>query len=158
MLYIFGIIIILAFFIYYASNQWDWRYPTTTWKEKHPIRAFLGKVFYRDWITWWSMTCIIVFSVFFAIVGICGIYEEVAKDTIKQEYLAEYEILQYQIDNDLSENYVSNDLTRTTYKDAIDYNQTVIKGRAYHNSFWYGCYYSDIYEDLPLIELPGGKE
>lgn len=153
MLYIFSIIIILLSFIYYSSNNTDWVYYS-----KNPVKKFLGKLFYRDWVTIWTGVINIILSITLIILVICCVCETSCKETYKQEYLAEYEILQYQIDNDISENYIKDNLTRTTYKDAIDYNQMVLRGRAYHDTFWFGCFYSNIYDDLPLIEIPGGTE
>ena len=153
MLYIFGLIVLIAvscIILWNKSSHW--------YLSDSPTKEWMYKYFYEDWVIFISWTLTIVMGIALVACGIVGIYEEAAKETIKQEYLTQYTILQYQIDNGINENYVEYDNTHTTYTDAIEYNKTIIEGRNFHDSFWLGWVYSDIYEDLPLIEIPGGKK
>lgn len=63
----------------------------------------------------------------------------------QQDYM-EYEILQEQID---SGNYNSTTIT----SDIISYNQKVTTNRTYYNSPWFGLYYYEGCEKLPLLEI-----
>lgn len=67
----------------------------------------------------------------------------------QQDYM-EYEILQEQID---SGNYNSTTIT----SDIISYNQKVTNNRIYYNSPWFGLYYYEGCEKLPLLEIKDKK-
>ena len=153
MLYIFGLIVFIGISCIILWNKSsDWCYSNNT------VKKWMYKYYYEYWVICISWALTVIMGASLIVCGIVGIYEETAKETIKQEYLAQYTILQYQIDIGINENYVEYDNTHTTYTDAIEYNKTIIKGRNFHDSFWLGWRCSDIYKDLPLIEIPGGKE
>lgn len=153
MLYILGLIVLIAvscIILWNKSSYWCY--------SKNTVKKWIYRYFYEDWVIVISLALTIATGASLITCGTIGTYEETAKETIKQEYLTQYTILQYQIDNGINENYVEYDNTHTTYTDAIEYNKKIINGRNFHNSFWLGWKYSDIYEDLPLIEMPVGKE
>jgi hypothetical protein len=96
MLYIFGLIILIGvgcIILWNKSSHWC--------RSSNPVKEWIYRYFYEDWVIFTAWTLVIAMGVALAICGGIGIYEETAKDTIKQECLTQYTILQYQIDMEL---------------------------------------------------------
>lgn len=69
------------------------------------------------------------------------------------QYQQEHDILQYQVDNNLYDNYIDNGKS-DLYQKVMNYNKMVVSGRELNDNIWFGWFYADYYDDLELIELP----
>lgn len=68
----------------------------------------------------------------------------------KAELKQQYDILVYQLENNLYDN--DNDLgLKDLYDDISAYNSKVAKGKVMQRDFWWGIFYPNIYDDLELI-------
>lgn len=71
----------------------------------------------------------------------------------KASLLEEQRILTYQIENKLYENdieYGKNEL----FRDIKEFNTSIQKHKELTKDFWIGIYEPNIYDDIPLVELP----
>ena len=74
-----------------------------------------------------------------------------ATESPKAELKQQYDILVYQLENNLYDN--DNDLgLKDLYDDISAYNSKVAKGKVMQRDFWWGIFYPNIYDDLELIE------
>lgn len=64
-----------------------------------------------------------------------------------------YEILTYQLENDLYDN--DNDLgKKELYNEIQAWNEDLAKGKALQHDFWIGIFYPNVYDQFDFIELP----
>lgn len=73
-----------------------------------------------------------------------------ATESPKAELKQQYDILVYQLENNLYNN--DNDLgLKDLYDDISAYNSKVVTGKVMQRDFWWGIFYPNIYDDLELI-------
>ena len=90
--------------------------------------------------------CLVISIVFLGI-------NYIGATSYKTSLLEEQRILTYQIENGFYENdieYGKNEL----FRDIIEFNTLILKSRELTKDFWVGIYEPNIYDDVPLVELP----
>ena len=107
---------------------------------------FLGDKKYNDGIVFCGSTCAALGGFFVILCIILAVMSHTEVEYKHQKDYMEYEILQEQID---SGNYNSTTIT----SDIVSYNQKVMDYRTYYNSPWFGLYFYEGCEKLPLIEI-----
>lgn len=93
-----------------------------------------------------SIICLVISIVFFGI-------NYIGAASYKASLLEEQRILTYQIENKFYENdieYGKNEL----FRDIIEFNAHIRSRRELTKDFWVGIYEPNIYDDIPLVELP----
>ncbi len=93
-----------------------------------------------------SIICLVISIIFFGI-------NYIGATSYKASLLEEQRILTYQIENKFYENdieYGKNEL----FRDITEFNTLILKGRELTKDFWVGIYEPNIYDDIPLVELP----
>ena len=69
------------------------------------------------------------------------------------KYEARYESLMYQYENAIFEKDSDIIGNKQLYDEIREYNEAISVGKTYANDFWWGIFWADYYNDLPLIEL-----
>ena len=93
-----------------------------------------------------SIICLVISIVFFGI-------NYIGASSYKASLLEEQRILTYQIENKFYENdieYGKNEL----FRDITEFNAFIQGHRELTKDFWVGIYMPNIYDDIPLVELP----
>lgn len=84
---------------------------------------------------------------------ICIAFEYINIDGRIDAKKQEYEILSYQINNNLYSN--DNDIgKRELYEQVRDWNEDLAYAKKAQNDFWIGIFYADIYDEFDYICLP----
>lgn len=77
----------------------------------------------------------------------------IAKDATIAENQQRYEILTYQLENDVYDN--DNDIgKRELYEQIREWNEDLARNKELQNSVWVGMFYPSIYDQFEFISLP----
>lgn len=100
--------------------------------------------------TVFSISCITSGAIAVFIMFLVIVTNNSATESPKAELKQQYDILVYQLENNLYDN--DNDLgLKDLYDDISAYNSKVAKGKVMQRDFWWGIFYPNIYDDLELI-------
>ena len=105
-----------------------------------------------DVINFISITLSVLFFVVSAVLGVIAISASVGSESYLASMQEKRNALVYQLENDLYDN--DNDLgKKELYSEIIEYNCDVAKGKIMQDNIWVYNLYSDVYDDLELIEF-----
>ena len=94
----------------------------------------------------------VLFFIISAILGAIAISASVRSESYLASMQEKRNALVYQLENDLYDN--DNDLgKKELYSEIIEYNCDVAKGKIMQDNIWVYNLYSDVYDDLELIEF-----
>lgn len=121
--------------------------------------VLIGIAIAMHYVDKWSFYAIFeAFSVIFLItaiiIGCVEWHESVYSDVNTAKLRNKYESLKLQLDNGYYDR-ITYDGRKALMDDIVEYNGTVISGRAKHNSQWIGVLYPEDWDSLPLIDLGG---
>ena len=123
-------------------------------KQKEIDASWCGKI--GDfWANHSTLFCVVM-GVLIAVIVVmliflCVTYGCAPGDEAKYE--ARYESLMYQYESAIFEKDGDVIGNKQLYDEIREYNETVSVGKTYANDFWWGIFWADYYNDLPLIEL-----
>ena len=122
------------------------------------ISALVPIISFNKFSDFWDVTgsISIVLSVLFfiisAVLGVIAISASVGSESYLASMQEKRNALVYQLENDLYDN--DNDLgKKELYSEIIEYNCDVAKGKIMQDNIWVYNLYSDVYDDLELIEF-----
>ena len=99
-----------------------------------------------------SIVLTVLFFVVSAVLGVIAISASVGSESYLASMQEKRNVLVYQLENDLYDN--DNDLgKKELYSEIIEYNCDVAKGKIMQDNIWVYNLYSDVYDDLELIEF-----
>ena len=99
-----------------------------------------------------SIVLFVLFFVVSAVLGVIAISASVGSESYLASMQEKRNALVYQLENDLYDN--DNDLgKKELYSEIIEYNCDVAKGKIMQDNIWVYNLYSDVYDDLELIEF-----
>ena len=99
-----------------------------------------------------SIVLIVLFFIVSAVLGVIAISASVGSESYLASMQEKRIALVYQLENDLYDN--DNDLgKKELYSEIIEYNCDVAKGKIMQDNIWVYNLYSDVYDDLELIEF-----
>ena len=105
-----------------------------------------------DVINFISLALAILFGASSAILGAIAVSANVGSESYLASMQEKRNALVYQLENDLYDN--DNDLgKKELYSEIIEYNCDVAKGKIMQDNIWVYNLYSDVYDDLELIEF-----
>lgn len=105
-----------------------------------------------DVINFISLALAILFGASSAILGAIAVSASVGSESYLASMQEKRIALVYQLENDLYDN--DNDLgKKELYSEIIEYNCDVAKGKIMQDNIWVYNLYSDVYDDLELIEF-----
>ena len=105
-----------------------------------------------DVITSISIVLTVLFFIISAVLGVIAISASVGSESYLASMQEKRNVLVYQLENDLYDN--DNDLgKKELYSEIIEYNCDVAKGKIMQDNIWVYNLYSDVYDDLELIEF-----
>ena len=105
-----------------------------------------------DVITSISIALSVLFFIISAVLGVIAISTSVGSESYLASMQEKRNALIYQLENDLYDN--DNDLgKKELYSEIIEYNCDVAKGKIMQDNIWVYNLYSDVYDDLELIEF-----
>ena len=105
-----------------------------------------------DVITSISIALSVLFFVISAVLGVIAVSASVGSESYLASMQEKRNALVYQLENDLYDN--DNDIgKKELYSEIIEYNCDVAKGKIMQNNIWVYNLYSDVYDDLELIEF-----
>lgn len=105
-----------------------------------------------DVITSISIVLTVLFFIISAVLGVIAISASVGSESYLASMQEKRNALVYQLENDLYDN--DNDLgKKELYSEIIEYNCDVAKGKIMQDNIWVYNLYSDVYDDLELIEF-----
>ena len=105
-----------------------------------------------DVITSISIALSVLFFIISAVLGVIAVSASVGSESYLASMQEKRNALVYQLENDLYDN--DNDLgKKELYSEIIEYNCDVAKGKIMQNNIWVYNLYSDVYDDLELIEF-----
>ena len=126
------------------------------------ISAIVSIISFNKFSNFWDIISFIstVLAVLFfsasAVLGAIAISASVGSESYLASMQEKRNALVYQLENDLYDN--DNDLgKKELYSEIIEYNCDVAKGKIMQNNIWVYNLYSDVYDDLELIEFDAGK-
>ena len=106
-----------------------------------------------DVITSISIALSVLFFVISAVLGVIAVSASVGSESYLASMQEKRNALVYQLENDLYDN--DNDLgKKELYSEIIEYNCDVAKGKIMQDNIWVYNLYSDVYDELELIEFP----
>ena len=107
-----------------------------------------------DVITSISIALSVLFFIISAVLGVIAVSASVGSESRLASMQEKRNALVYQLENDLYNN--DNDLgKKELYSEIAEYNCDVAKGKIMQNNIWVYNLYSDVYDDLELIEFDG---
>ena len=107
-----------------------------------------------DVITFISIALSVLFFIISAVLGVIAVSASVGSESRLASMQEKRNALVYQLENDLYNN--DNDLgKKELYSEIAEYNCDVAKGKIMQNNIWVYNLYSDVYDDLELIEFDG---
>ena len=107
-----------------------------------------------DVITSISIALSVLFFIVSAVLGVIAVSASVGSESRLASMQEKRNALVYQLENDLYNN--DNDLgKKELYSEIAEYNCDVAKGKIMQNNIWVYNLYSDVYDDLELIEFDG---
>ena len=105
-----------------------------------------------DVITSISIALSVLFFIISAVLGAIAISASVGSESYLTSMQEKRNALVYQLENDLYDN--DNDLgKKELYSEITEYNCDVAKGKIMQDNIWVYNLYSDVYDDLELIEF-----
>ena len=105
-----------------------------------------------DVISFISIALSALFFIISAVLGVIAISASVGSESYLASMQEKRNALVYQLENDLYDN--DNDLgKKELYSEIIEYNRDVAKGKIMQDNIWVYNLYSDVYDDLELIEF-----
>ena len=105
-----------------------------------------------DVITSISIVLTVLFFIISAVLGVIAISASVGSESYLASMQEKRNALVYQLENDLYDN--DNDLgKKELYSEIAEYNCDVAKGKIMQDNIWVYNLYSDVYDDLELIEF-----
>ena len=105
-----------------------------------------------DVITFISIALSVLFFIISAVLGVIAVSASVGSESYLASMQEKRNALVYQLENDLYNN--DNDLgKKELYSEIIEYNCDVAKGKIMQDNIWVYNLYSDVYDDLELIEF-----
>ena len=105
-----------------------------------------------DAITSISIALAVLFFIISVVLGVIAISASVGSESYLASMQEKRNALVYQLENDLYDN--DNDLgKKELYSEIIEYNCDVAKGKIMQDNIWVYNLYSDVYDDLELIEF-----
>ena len=105
-----------------------------------------------DVITSISIVLTVLFFIISAVLGVIAISASVGSESYLASMQEKRNVLVYQLENDLYDN--DNDIgKKELYSEIIEYNCDVAKGKIMQDNIWVYNLYSDVYDDLELIEF-----
>ena len=105
-----------------------------------------------DVINFISIALSVLFFIISAVLGVIAISASVGSESYLASMQEKRNALVYQLENDLYDN--DNDLgKKELYSEIIEYNCDVAKGKIMQDNIWVYNLYSDVYDDLELIEF-----
>ena len=106
-----------------------------------------------DVINFISLALAILFGASSAILGAIAVSANVGSESYLASMQEKRSALVYQLENDLYDN--DNDLgKKELYSEITEYNCDVAEGKIMQDNIWVYNLYSDIYDELELIEFP----
>ena len=122
------------------------------------ISAIVSIISFNKFSNFWDIISFIstVLAVLFfsasAVLGAIAISASVGSESYLASMQEKRNALVYQLENDLYDN--DNDLgKKELYSEIAEYNCDVAKGKIMQNNIWVYNLYSDVYDDLELIEF-----
>ena len=122
------------------------------------ISAIVSIISFNKFSNFWDIISFIstVLAVLFfsasAVLGAIAISASVGSESYLASMQEKRNTLVYQLENDLYDN--DNDLgKKELYSEIIEYNCDVAKGKIMQDNIWVYNLYSDVYDDLELIEF-----
>ena len=125
-----------------------------TEKQKEIDASWYGKIgdFWGNYSTPFIATMgVLIVIVAGMLIGISICYGTAPGEEAKYE--ARYESLMHQYENAIFEKDSDIIGNKQLYDEIREYNETISVGKTYANDFWWGIFWADYYNDLPLIEL-----
>lgn len=123
------------------------------------ISAIVSIISFNKFRDFWDVIGTIssvLFVLFFAasvVLGVIAISASVGSESYLASMQEKRNALVYQLENDLYDN--DNDLgKKELYSEITEYNCDVAKGKIMQDNIWVYNLYSDVYDDLELIEFP----
>ena len=105
-----------------------------------------------DVITSISIALTVLFFIISVVLGIIAVSASVGSESYLALMQEKRNALVYQLENNLYDN--DNDLgKKELYSEIAEYNCDVAKGKIMQNNIWVYNLYSDVYDDLELIEF-----
>ena len=105
-----------------------------------------------DVINFISLALAVLFFIVSVVLGVIAISASVGSESYLASMQEKRNALVYQLENDLYDN--GNDLgKKELYSEIAEYNCDVAKGKIMQNNIWVYNLYSDVYDDLELIEF-----
>lgn len=99
-----------------------------------------------------STALAVLFFIISAVLGVIAVSASVGSESYLASMQEKRNALVYQLENDLYDN--DNDLgKKELYSEIIEYNCDVAKGKIMQDNIWVYNLYSDVYDDLELIEF-----
>ena len=99
-----------------------------------------------------STALAVLFFIISAVLGVIAVSASVGSESYLASMQEKRNALVYQLENDLYDN--DNDLgKKELYSEITEYNCDVAKGKIMQNNIWVYNLYSDVYDDLELIEF-----
>ena len=106
-----------------------------------------------DVINFISIALSVLFFIISAVLGVIAISASVGSESYLASMQEKRNALVYQLENDLYDN--DNDLgKKELYSEITEYNCDVAEGKIMQDNIWVYNLYSDIYDELELIEFP----
>ena len=116
------------------------------------LNKFSNFCVFWDTIASISIVLIVLFFVVSAVLGVIAISASVGSESYLASMQEKRSALVYQLENDLYDN--DNDLgKKELYSEITEYNCDVAKGKIMQDNIWVYNLYSDVYDDLELIEF-----
>ena len=105
-----------------------------------------------DVISFISIALSVLFFIISVVLGAIAISASVGSESYLVSMQEKRNALVYQLENDLYDN--DNDLgKKELYSEITEYNYDVAKGKIMQDNIWVYNLYSDVYDDLELIEF-----
>ena len=105
-----------------------------------------------DVIGFISIALAVLFFIISVVLGVIAISASVGSESYLASMQEKRNALLYQLENDLYDN--GNDLgKKELYSEITEYNCDVAKGKIMQDNIWVYNLYSDVYDDLELIEF-----
>ena len=99
-----------------------------------------------------STALAVLFFIISAVLGVIAISASIGSESYLVSMQEKRNALVYQLENDLYDN--DNDLgKKELYSEITEYNCDVAKGKIMQDNIWVCNLYSDVYDDLELIEF-----
>lgn len=140
-------------------DGYDWYYSEEEQQRRKEKREAIEKSWYGKIGDFWYNYCtpffvamvvlIVIVALMLFAIFICHAYAPGEEAT----YEARYESLMYQYENAIFEKDSDVIGNKQLYDEIRVYNEIISVGKTYANDFWWGIFWPDYYNDLPLIDL-----